>query len=323
MNKKKVTLDDIDQELNLSINTVSRALRDCYDISEGTKEIVRMKALELNYSFRKPVSDYNYDQRKLVIIVFNSFLNPYYSIMAEKLIKRLKDKYLLSVFPSSSYELEYSLIKHAYEYKTAAIISFLEPNEKTENFIHNNGIPLIILGRECQEKSLDDIFTDDFNGGEIVAKHFFDLGIDKIAYIGPDNVECSLRRYEGLKSKWKELTNKNVPFINCFSELKSVLNELVSSAYISGIRGLFCFNDVTAYKVYKAKQTDNKYHDLSIVGFDNLHSQREYLPDISSIGYDYNELADLVSVTLDARLRKQGNIKTMKVKLPVFLYKKD
>ena len=168
-----------------------------------------------------------------------------------------------------------------------------------------------------------DIFTDDFNGGEIVAKHFFDLGIDKIAYIGPDNVECSLRRYEGLKSKWKELTNKNVPFINCFSELKSVLNELVSSAYISGIRGLFCFNDVTAYKVYKAKQTDNKYHDLSIVGFDNLHSQREYLPDISSIGYDYNELADLVSVTLDARLRKQGNIKTMKVKLPVFLYKKD
>ena len=44
MNSKSTGLKSIAYELNLSINTVSRALRDCDDISEATKEKVRQKA---------------------------------------------------------------------------------------------------------------------------------------------------------------------------------------------------------------------------------------------------------------------------------------
>ena len=46
---KSVGLKTIAYELNVSVNTVSRALRDCDDISSETKEKVRQKAYELGY----------------------------------------------------------------------------------------------------------------------------------------------------------------------------------------------------------------------------------------------------------------------------------
>ena len=49
MTTKSTGLKSIAYELNLSINTVSRALRDCDDISKATKEKVRQKAYELGY----------------------------------------------------------------------------------------------------------------------------------------------------------------------------------------------------------------------------------------------------------------------------------
>lgn len=46
MEKSKVGLKTLAEELNLSMTTISRALRDCDDIGEKTKQIVREKALE-------------------------------------------------------------------------------------------------------------------------------------------------------------------------------------------------------------------------------------------------------------------------------------
>ena len=46
---KSVGLKTIAYELNVSVNTVSRALRDCDDISVEMKEKVRQKAYELGY----------------------------------------------------------------------------------------------------------------------------------------------------------------------------------------------------------------------------------------------------------------------------------
>ena len=47
MEKKVVTLDDIAERLGTTKNTVSRALRDCDDISAAMKERVRQTAMEM------------------------------------------------------------------------------------------------------------------------------------------------------------------------------------------------------------------------------------------------------------------------------------
>ncbi len=44
-----ITIKDIARELNISVSTVSRALRDTYDVNAETKLKVLKKAAELNY----------------------------------------------------------------------------------------------------------------------------------------------------------------------------------------------------------------------------------------------------------------------------------
>ena len=72
MNNKTTGLKNIAYALGLSINTVSRALRDCSDISESTKEKVRKKAYEMGYMPSNISQFIKRDGIKLVAIVINS-----------------------------------------------------------------------------------------------------------------------------------------------------------------------------------------------------------------------------------------------------------
>jgi len=49
MKPHAVTIKDIAKELNISVATVSRALRDAYDVNQETRQQVLNKALEMNY----------------------------------------------------------------------------------------------------------------------------------------------------------------------------------------------------------------------------------------------------------------------------------
>ena len=71
---KQVGLKKIAYELNVSINTVSRALRDCDDISEKMKQKVRDKAIELGYSPNN-VEDYvKKNLKKSIAFVGSNFI---------------------------------------------------------------------------------------------------------------------------------------------------------------------------------------------------------------------------------------------------------
>ena len=84
MNKKEVSLKLIANNLNLSINTVSHALRDLNDISIETKEKVIKKANELGYVMKKRKSA---KKKKRVAFLINSFSNLYYNIISSELSK--------------------------------------------------------------------------------------------------------------------------------------------------------------------------------------------------------------------------------------------
>ena len=77
---KSTGLKAIAYELGVSVNTVSRALRDCKDISEHTKEIIRKKAYELGYIQSTVANFLKKDEMKCIAIIINNLDNMYFSI---------------------------------------------------------------------------------------------------------------------------------------------------------------------------------------------------------------------------------------------------
>ena len=80
MEKKVITLDDIAERVGTSKNTVSRALRDCSDISAVMKEKVKQTAMEMGYVPNRIAGFLRSKRSNIVAVAVNSLTNPFFSI---------------------------------------------------------------------------------------------------------------------------------------------------------------------------------------------------------------------------------------------------
>ena len=69
--RERVGLKTIAYELGISINTVSRALRDCDDISAKTKENVRRVAQEVGYLPNNLIYSINNKTKSVALVINN------------------------------------------------------------------------------------------------------------------------------------------------------------------------------------------------------------------------------------------------------------
>ena len=162
MNSKSTGLKSIAYELNLSINTVSRALRDCDDISEATKEKVRQKAYELGYIPNNISQFIKRDGKKLITVVVNSFKNSYFSIVCEKLVHIISEfNYDFALVYSQKSKLDLDILKQCISQRVDGIITLLEPEDDVIDTARLNNIPLVMLGRNVDKDYIDLVYTDD------------------------------------------------------------------------------------------------------------------------------------------------------------------
>ena len=146
MNPRSTGLKSIAYELGLSINTVSRALRDCDDISDSTKERVRQKAYELGYMPNNVSQFIKRDGKRLVAVIVNSLKNMYFSIVCEKLVSIFSEEnYDFTIVYASSKRLELDVLKQCISQRIDGIITLLEPEDSVIENAKLNHIPLVII----------------------------------------------------------------------------------------------------------------------------------------------------------------------------------
>ncbi len=293
MNMKSTGLKSIAYELKISINTVSRALRDCDDISEATKEKVRQKAYELGYIPNNVSQFIKRDGKQLIAVVVNSFKNMYFSIVCEKLVNILSDEdYDFTIVYSSSKRLELDVLKQCISQRVDGIITLLEPSDEVIENSKLNNIPLVIVGRQINKDFIDEVYIDDELGGQLAANYLSNFHkIKKFIYVKMPNVECSKRRQKSFQQTLETLSKENECIILDSKQIKGHLINLINQGYL----GIFCFNDEIAYEVLKIlnKEIPNVrkvYPRMHIIGFDCLSTRLCGLMDLTSIDYDYDEI---------------------------------
>lgn len=324
MGNKTTGLKSIAFELGISVNTVSRALRDCDDISEATKEKVRKKAYELGYLPNTVSQFIKRDDKKLVAIVLNSLKNHFFTIMGEKLINNCMQEDLDFCFIySQNKKIDNNIIKQCISQRVDIIVSLIEPDNKAIDTCKLNGIPFIMVGRKIESDYVDCIYTNDSDGGKIVANYLVNYHrLSKLIYIKMGNVECSKRRFNAFESTVKKL-NPDAEIV--------VLNENYSKKHlieliISGYFGVFCFNDELAYKVLTEINSEipnfrKVYPRFHIIGYDCLNTRAIGLIDISSIDFDYDEICKETIELINDKI-KDINSKREDIVIPVSLHQR-
>ena len=324
MANKTIGLKTIAYELDLSINTVSRALRDCDDISDSTKQRVREKAIELGYLPNNVSQFVKRDGKELIGIVTNSFDNPYYSIVFSKLMNIINEYgYDFTVIHTTSSKLTIDVVKQCISQRVSGLISLIDLESEAVQTLKLNSIPVVLVGRRCTFDYVDQVLTNDEEGGRLVANYLVNYHkIKKCIYIKINSAECSKRRQKSFEACIHEYFPNETVVVLTENQAKEQLIDLINQGYT----GIFCFCDQIAYRAikYLNEYTPNFrkiFPRVHIIGYDCVSTRIPGMVDITSVDSDYDGVCQTAVDFITNRFQNKAIPQQVKV-YPVLLHQR-
>lgn len=189
MNKKRTTLKDIANELNISAAAVSKAMNDDSRISSKTKAAVKRVAKELNYQPNHLASALRKGKSNLVGVIVPRTNSNFFSSVIENMESVLnKAGYNIIITQSNeSFEKECKNIDTLLYTQVDGIIASMA-NETVDlshyEKIKSKGIPLIMFDRGENDLNVDYVGINDYESSHIIVEHLVAQGCKRIAHIG-------------------------------------------------------------------------------------------------------------------------------------------
>ena len=188
-NKKRTTLKDIANELNISSAAVSKAMHDDSRISDKTKKAVKRIAKELDYQPNHLASALRKGKSNLVgVIVPRTNSNFFSSVLENMEVVLNKAGYTIIITQSNeSFEKECKNIDTLLFTQVDGIIASMA-NETVDlshyEKIKSKGIPLILFDRGENDLNVDYVGINDYDSSHMIVEHLVEKGCKRIAHIG-------------------------------------------------------------------------------------------------------------------------------------------
>lgn len=297
---KPATIKDIAQRLNISLSTVSRALRNASDVNSDTKKAVLALSEELNYQpNRLAISLREKQTHTIGVIVPN--LDFVLSMMVRGIDEvALEAGYTVMVCQSNeSFGREIVNTRRLLDSLVDGfIISVSSETKSFEHFkkIQERNIPMVLFDRITPELSAPSVRLDNENGGYIATEHLIEQGYKRIAILaGPKNLGISNSRMDGYLNALKKYKYKrdNDLIIHCdFNQDYAFYATLELLAMKKRPDAIFAISDRMAIGAMLAikKKGLRMPQDIGLVGFNNEPVTTLVTPQVSSVDMSSFEL---------------------------------
>jgi LacI family transcriptional regulator len=189
VNKKRTTIKDIANELNISTAAVSKALHNDSRISKKTKEAVKSVAKALNYQPNHLASALRKGKSNLVGVMVPRTNSHFFSSVVENMEEVLnKAGYNIIITQSNeSFKKECSNIDTLLFTQVDGIIASMA-NETVDlsyyEKIKSKGIPLVLFDRGENDLNVDYVGINDYDSSHVIIEHLIAKGCKRIAHIG-------------------------------------------------------------------------------------------------------------------------------------------
>lgn len=242
MKFEAVTIKDIAKELGISTSTVSRALRDSYEISPETKQMVLECAERMKYR-PNPIAQSLKERRSRSIgIVVCEIANTFFSQVINGIESIAYDKGYNVIISQSHESTERELIDIQYLASRSVDGLIVSVAAETRDFslfneLAERGMPIVFFDRIVDEIKTHKVIADNHKGAYDATVHLIQKGYKQIAFIGNDEgLSITKERLEGYTTALKE---NNVEINNAFikycrhggmiaAEINTVMDDLLS-----------------------------------------------------------------------------------------------
>jgi len=210
MNFTTITIKDIATALNLSVSTVSKALRDSYEISEATKKVINDYAREHNYRPNPIAQSLKQGHSKSIGIVVPSVANQFFSQVINGIESVAYDAGFNVIITQTheSLEREKENVGHlTHRSIDGLLISLSTETEDIDHLkrLHQQGLPIVFFDRVSEEIETHKVIADNFKGAYDATRHLIESGYMRIAHItSPPTISITVERLAGYKKALEE-----------------------------------------------------------------------------------------------------------------------
>lgn len=184
----KVNLKQLAQQLDVSISTVSKALRGSYEISNDTKKRIIDTAKEMGYSPNPYAGSLRHHKSKTIALIAPELANNFFiqAIYGAEIVAQEKGYHILIYCTDDDAQKEISIISHLQNGRVDGVIMSLSSTTKSYTHLEEliqSGIPIVFFDRICHEIETAKITTDDFTSGFNATEHLIQNGCRDIAFL--------------------------------------------------------------------------------------------------------------------------------------------
>lgn len=291
-----ITMKDIARELQVSVATVSRALKDSPRISKEQRDRIQTYAREHNFYpnvIGEALRLSKIMPMKIIGVIIPEFIHYYFaSILAGIEEEASARGYRIMVAQSDErYEREVQICDSFYKNKVCGIIvSQAKDTTKHDHFqkLINSGVPLVFFDRICTGVDCSRVVVDDYMGAFTAVTHLIDTGCKRIAYYGSSmTMEIAKNRYNGYKDALLQhglkLDESLIHICDNRASAEAITPDLLSKE--NRPDAFFAINDDTAIGIlYTAKRMGFRIpDDISICGFTNGNRAKACDPMLTTV----------------------------------------
>lgn len=312
--KRKVTLKQIAKELDVSISTVSKSLKNSLEISEDTRQKVQAFAKLYNYKPNNIALSLKNKKTKTICIIIPEIIHHFFATVISG-AEHIANEYGYNVLVCLSDE---SFDKEVINMEMLAngsidgfILSLSKETQQKRDFHHiteviNQGMPVVMFDRVTNDILCDKIIIDDEHAAYNATQFLIDKGLKKIALITTiDYVSVGKLRTDGykkaLRSNELEIDENLIVKIEDLDNFDSQIEALLLN---HDLEAIFAVNElfaVTALKI--ANKLGKKIpDDLSIIGFTDGIISKYSTPSITTVSQNGIKMGEKAAKMLIERL---------------------
>jgi DNA-binding LacI/PurR family transcriptional regulator len=299
--KDQVTIKDIAKRLNVSISTVSRALKDHPRIGAGTKARVLELARELDYQPNVLSLNLLNNRSNTIGIIVPKISYHFYSLAISGIEEvAIKAGYTIMICQSNeSFAREVANTQDlTYSRVAGLIVSQAGGTQSHAHFqrVVDRGIPLIFFNRVCEELEVPKVIVDNYRAAYTAVEHLVEQGCRRIALLaGPSGLHISNQRLLGyldaLRTNGLPLREELISHSD-FTHEEATRQTKALLGLPEPPDGIFAVSDrlaISAMTVVKARGLKIP-EEVALVGFNNDPVASLVSPSLSSVDQDAFEI---------------------------------
>lgn len=305
MEHRQITIKDLAKRLNISVSTVSRALRNAIDINPETKKAVLDLARELNYEPNIMAQSLVKRKTNIIGIVVPVIQSNYFSEALSGMteIASAYDYHLMFCQSNEDAVQESKSLKKLIACHVDGLLISVskDTSDATElEKVRKMGIPIVMFDRTIADFACNKVIVDEYEGAYKAVEHLIKKGCKRIAHAaGPVNTSVSANR---LKGYIDALTDYKLPveeklIYRCNAFEANALDAIKKIIRLDPLPdGIFFINDLSAIAAmrYLQKKGIQVPETVKIAGFNDDPVSSMVVPSLTTVmqpGYEVGKLA--------------------------------